>query len=506
MGERLPPTASLPSGESVLSEAERRRLTRRPSDRAMIAALTATGLLAAFMQTIIVPVLPRLPELLDTSVADSQWVLISTLLASAVSTPVSGRLGDMYGKRRMVLVLLAILVAGSLISALSFTLIPMLVGRVLQGISLGVIALSISVLRDVIHPKNLPGAVALVSATLGVGGAVGLPIAGVIAENFDWHVLFWAAALTGVALFVVVLWIIPVSTLRTAGRFDYLGAVGLMIGLTCLLLAVSKGADWGWTSAPTLALLVGGAVVLVGWAAYELRHPSPLVDLRVNSRRPVLFTNLSSITVGFAFFVTSATLPVLLEAPTVNGIGLGQPLLITALCLMPSGLMMFFVSPLAARLSTARGPKTSLVLGSTVIAFAFVLGALLITEVWHVLLVSTVMGIGVGFAYAAQPTLIMNSVPATETAAANGLNAVMRTLGSAVSATVVGLILAGSRIDTPHGPLPTEDAYRTVFVMGAAVVVVGILLALFIPRRTQAYQHTSSIPIIEAGGEADPRS
>lgn len=479
----------------ALTPEQRRRLTRRPSDGAMIAVLTASGLIAAFMQTLVVPVVPHLPELLDTTTGDAQWVLTSTLLAAAISTPISGRLGDMYGKRRILLVLLGVLVLGSIISALSVTLIPMLVGRTLQGISLGVIALGISVLRDVIHPRNLARAVALVSATLGVGGAVGLPLAAVIAQNFDWHLLFWLASILGFVAFFAVLAIIPVSTLRTGGRFDFVGAIGLAIGLVCVLLAISKGTEWGWTSPLTLGVLGGGVLVLIAWGAFELHTPSPLVDLRVSARRSVLFTNLSSISIGFAFFVTSAALPVLLESPTAGGVGLGQSLIVTSLCLMPGGLMMFFVSGLAARLSTAKGPRTSLILGTAIIAAAFAAGPWLMTEVWHVVIVSTVVGVGTGFAYSSLPTLIMHAVPSSETAAANGLNSVMRTLGSTSSATVIGIVLATQTMEAAAGIVPTAGAFQLIFVVGAAVSAAGILLALFIPRAQRRYEHTASIPV-----------
>jgi MFS family permease len=479
---------------SILTPQQRRRLTRRPSDGAMIAVLTASGLIAAFMQTLVVPIIPHLPELLDTTTVDAQWVLTSTLLAAAISTPISGRLGDMYGKRRMVLVLLAILVLGSIISALSVTLIPMLVGRTLQGISLGVIALGISVLRDVIHPKNLAAAVALVSATLGVGGAVGLPVAAVIAQNFDWHLLFWMAAILGFLAFFAVLAIIPVSTLRTGGHFDFIGAIGLAVGLTCILLAIAKGTEWGWTSPLTLGLGGGGILVLIAWGVFELRTPSPLVDLRVSVRRAVLFTNLASVSVGFAFFVTNAALPVLLEGPT-EGPGLGQSLIVTSLCLMPGGLAMFFVSGLAARLSTAKGPRTSLILGTAIIAAAFAAAPWLMSEVWQIVIISTVVGVGTGFAYSSLPTLIMHAVPSSETAAANGLNSVMRTLGSTSSATVIGIILATQTMPTSAGEVPTADAFQLIFVVAAAVSAASILLALFIPRAGRQYEHTASIPV-----------
>jgi MFS family permease len=484
--------------EGSLTARQRRRLTRRPSDGAMIGTLATSGLIAAFMQTLVTPVIPELPQLLSTTLADSSWVLTATLLAAAISTPISGRLGDMYGKRRIVLILLAIMALGSVVCALSDTLIPMIVGRSLQGIGLGVIALGISILRDVIHPKNLGGAVAIVSATLGVGGAVGLPIAAVIAQNLDWHFLFWLAAALSVLAVGLVLWIIPVSTLRTAGRFDFVGSVIFGVALVGILLAISKGSEWGWSSPLTLGMLSGGFLVLVAWGWFELRTRDPLIDLRVAARRPVLLTNLSSIAIGFAFFITTAALPVLLEAPTTTGVGLGQSLLIASLCLMPLGIVMFLLSPVAARLSHARGPRTSLILGGAVIAVSFVVAALLMTEVWHIILISTLVGVGVGFAYAAMPTLIMHSVPPSETAAANGLNSVMRTLGSTVAASVVGVILSSEFVRSNGVDIPTAAAFQLVFVLGAVVVFVGMIIAIFIPRRGREYNDTASIPVVRA--------
>lgn len=474
-----------------LSPRERRKLTRVRSDRTMIATLAGTGLIAAFMQTLVTPIIPRLPVFLDSSTADASWVLTSTLLAAAISTPISGRLGDMYGKRRIVLILLALLVTGSVISALSNTLIPMVVGRVLQGFGLGVIALGISILRDVIHPKNLGGAVALVSATLGIGGALGLPLAALIADNLDWHFLFWLGGALGLLAIVLVATIIPVSTLRTGGRFDFAGALGLAIGLVCVLLAISKATTWGLVA---LGLGIAGLVVLAIWGYLELRIHDPLIDLRVAARRPVLLTNLASISVGFAFFVVSASLPVVLEAPVASGVGLGLPLLIASLCLMPLGIAMFFVSPFAARVTAARGARFSLILGGLIITVGFAFGTVLLDEVWHALLVSTITGIGVGFAYAAMPTLIMQSVPPTETAASNGLNSVMRTLGSSIAATIVGIILSSQLIMVGEVAVPSRASFAWVFAVGTAVALAGVIVGLFIPRRSPNYD-TSSIPI-----------
>ncbi|CAN5181314.1 MFS transporter [soil metagenome] len=481
------------SQTSVLTERERRRLSRPRSDRAVIATLAFTGLIAAFMQTLVTPITPELPRLLGTSVSNATWVLTATLLSAAISTPISGRLGDMFGKRRMVIVLLTLLLVGSIVSALSNDVVIMIAGRVLQGTGLGVIALGVSILRDVLHPKRLGAAVALVSATLGIGGAVGLPISALIAQNLDWHILFWLAAFLALVALVLVATIVPVSALRTGGSFDFLGAVGFAIGLVGILLAVSKGSEWGWASPVTLGMLGGGVIVLLLWGWYELRAKNPLVDLRIAARRPVLFTNLASITVGFAFFASAAVLPQLLEAPTTTGVGLGQNLLVASLCLMPSGLVMFFLSPVAARLSAARGPRTSLVLGGIIIAVGYSIAVGLMTEVWHAVFVATAVGFGVGFAYAAMPTLIMHAVPATETAAANGLNSVMRTLGSTVAAAVLGVILASNAVVADGRAIPAQDSFRLCFAIAAGAALLGVVSALFIPRREPPYA-TASIP------------
>ena len=485
--------SALDSG--ILTAAEKRRLTRRPSQWAIVATLAFTGLIAAFMQTLVTPIVPQLPQLLHTTPSNATWVLTATLLAAAISTPISGRLGDMVGKRRVVIVLLALLLVGSVVSALSSDILLMIVGRVLQGTGLGVIALGVSILRDVLNPKSLGGAVALVSATLGIGGAIGLPISAVIAQNLDWHYLFWLSALLALVAIVLVVAVVPVSTLRTGGSFDLIGAVLFAIGLVGILLAISKGGEWGWGSPVTLGMLVGGSVVLVLWGVYELRTSNPLVDLRVAVRRTVLLTNLASITVGFAFFASAAVLPQLLESPTDTGVGLGQTLLISSLCLTPSGLVMFFLSPVAARLSAARGPRTSLVVGGVFIVLAYALAVGLMTEVWHAVLIATITGLGVGFAYAAMPTLIMRAVPATETAAANGLNSVMRTLGSTVAAAVLGLILASNAVVVNGHAIPTAASFQLCFLIAAGVALAGTVLAFFIPRH-DASSETASIPVI----------
>jgi MFS family permease len=463
------------------ADRERRRLTRMPNPRAVVGVLALAGMSASFMQTLVLPIQSELPELLDASRDDTAWVITVTLLSASIVTPIAGRLGDMYGKRRIVLVLLALLVVGSTVCALSPGIAMLIVGRALQGAVVGVVPLGISILRDVLHEDRLGGAVALVSATLGVGGALGLPISALVSDNFDWHTLFWLAAALGAADFLLVLFVVPVSTLRTPGRFDVVGAAGLAVGLAGVLLAVSRGNSWGWLSAPTLLLGLGGLAILVGWGVFELRVGDPLVDLRVAARPPVLLTNLASVAVGFALFASNIAFPQMLELPAATGAGLGLGLLAASLVLMPSGLVMMAMSPLSARLTALVGPRLLLAAGGAALVVSYAL-ALVSTEVWQILLVNVIIGVGIGLGYAAMPTLIMRAVPSTETAAANGLNALMRSLGTSFASAGVGAVLALNSVDFGGVQVPTLGGFQLAFVFGGVAALAAVVLALLIPR------------------------
>jgi MFS family permease len=463
-------------------EDARRRLTRMPRQGAIVAVLAIAGLASSFMFTLVVPIQSKLPELLDASRDDTAWVVTSTLLAAAVMTPIAGRLGDMYGKRRIVLVLLALLVAGSVIAAASTGIVGVIIGRTLQGAVTGVIPLGISILRDVLHEDRVDSAIALISATLGVGGALGLPISALITERSDWHVLFWVSATLGAIVFGLVLWIVPVSALRTGGRFDYVGTAGLAIGLLGVLLAVSRGNEWGWTSPAVLAFGLGGIAVLLVWGWYELRIAEPLLDLRVAARRPVLLTNLASIAFGFSLFASNVIYPQMLELPTAAG-GFGLSLVAASLVVMPAGLVMMVLSPFSGQLARTVGPKLLLVVGAVALVVTYGFTLVASSEVWQILVANIGIGLGIGFGYAAMPMLIMRSVPQSETGASNGLNALFRSLGTSTAAAIIGAVLATFAVDVDGVAVPEPAAFHLSFLLGGGAALVALLVALFIPRR-----------------------
>ncbi|MFE9365540.1 MFS transporter [Streptomyces sp. NPDC006978] len=455
----------------------------------VIATLAFAGTVAAIMQTLVTPLIAELPKLLDTTSSNAAWVITATLLVSAVCVPVSGRLGDLLGKRRMLLVCAVPLLLGSVVCALATSVVPMIVGRGLQGMGMGMVPLGIALLRDVVPKEKMSSSIALVSASLGIGGALGLPIASAVAQYANWRVLFWGSAVLALIIFALVWFLIPDVPAGAKGqRFDVPGALGLAVGLVCLLLAVSKGAEWGWASTTTLGLFAAAVVVLLVWGFWELRTKDPLVDLRTTARPRVLITNVASLFVGFGMYAGMLIAPQLLQFPEATGYGLGQSMLAAGLWMAPGGLMMMIVSPLGGKLIDARGPKFTLISGVLVIAAAYGIGILLMGSAWGLMLFLMISSSGVGLAYGAIPALIMSSVPLSETAAANGFNTLMRSLGTSIGAAVIGALLAQMTTETAGYSFTSEAGFRTGLMFGCGVAVVAAAIAAFIPavRRSAA--------------------
>ncbi len=283
-------------------------------------------------------------------------------------------------------------------------------------------------------------------------------------------------------IFALVWFLIPDVPAGAKGqRFDVPGALGLAVGLVCLLLGVSKGSEWGWTSATTIGLFVAAVVVLLAWGFWELRTTDPLVDLRPTARPRVLITNVASLFVGFGMYAGMLIAPQLLQFPEATGYGLGQSMLQAGLWMAPGGIMMMLVSPFGGKLTDARGPKFTLISGVLVIAAAYGLGILLMGSAWGLMLFLMVSSSGVGLAYGAMPALIMSAVPASETAAANGFNTLMRALGTSIGAAVIGAILAQMTTEAGGFTITSEAGFRMGLIFGCGVALVAVAISAFIP-------------------------
>ncbi|MCK9874359.1 MFS transporter [Frankia sp. Ag45/Mut15] len=481
----------------------------RPGEPAVgpiIATLACTGTVASLMYTLMIPLIPDLPRLLHSSASNTAWTVTATLLGSAVAPPIAGRLGDMYGKKRLLLASQVLLIAGSLLCAMTSSLLPVVSGRAMQGMASGVVPLGISMMRDVLPPARLGAALGLMSSSLGIGGALGIPLSALVAQHADWHVLFWGAAGLGTIMLVVLWRVIPAPPLASdadgdgagdnagagvrvrAGRsrFDVVGAGGLFVGLLAVLLVISKGSDWGWGAPATVGLAIGGVLTLLVWGFWELRVPNPVVDLRITAGRQVLMTNITSIIVGVAMYALSLVVPQLMQIPSGTGFGFGKSMVVAGLCFAPFGVVMVLASPVTARIIAAFGAKASLMLGVLIIAIGYAIGVAFLNAIWQILIVCAIVGLGVAFAYAAMPTLIMAAVPPTETAAANGLNTLMRALGTSTAAALIGVVLSHMTTSYQGAQVPTLSGFRITFAIATVAAVLALGVAALIPGRRPA--------------------
>lgn len=462
------------------------RATSSRNPIVIIGVLGLSSLFVSLMQSLVIPIQLELPILLGTSPSNASWVVTATLLGGAVAMPVAGRLADLMGKKPVLVASSLILLVGSLICALSDSLAPMLVGRVLQGLAMGYIPVAISFVREVAPVRMVNTAVAAISAMLGVGGALGLPLAAWIADSLDWHALFWVSLGLAAVMALLSLLVLPHVHDAQSGSLDWAGAIGLATGLVAFLVGISKGNDWGWTSGLTLGLLIGGVVVLLLWGWFELRQNDPLVQLRTLSRRPVLMTNLAAVLIGFGMMAQAIVIPQLLGMPTATGYGLGQSILATGLWMAPGGLMMLLFAPVSSKLLSTIGGRRTLALGGFVLAAGYVLAVFLTDAPWQLLIASCVGSAGVGIGYAAMPTLILENVPPAEAGASVGLNGLARSVGTTVAGAVMAMVMTSNTIDLGGRAIPTLDAFHLCFIIGAVAAACGATLALFVyPLRSK---------------------
>ena len=455
---------------------------------ATILVLSMCGMVSALQFTLVIPLLPEFPELLDISTSDSSWLVTATLLTAAVSTPVIARMADMYGKRRMLLVALGAMILGSLICALEVSFVTMIAGRALQGFGASLIAVGISILRDELPPERIGTAVALMSATMGIGSALGLPLAGVLTDWLGWRSIFWFGAVIGAVLVVALLVVVEESPVRTSGRFDVAGALVLSAALVCLLLPISKGSAWGWGEPLVVGLFTSSVLLLVVWVPLELRVNQPMVDLRTSVRRPVLMTNLASIFAGMAMFVNMLVTVQVLQQPTASGAGFGLGVTAAGLAMVPSGLAMVAMSPISGWMLGRWGGRLVLLFGAALMALAYAGRVFYADSVAAVVVGSTLVGIGTALAFAAMPTLIMSSVPITETASANGLNSLVRSIGTSLASTLVAAIMATYKVEIAGVFFATGEAFQLVLGLGAVSAAICAALAALIPRDRRTHR------------------
>src|SRR3954469_24699306 len=241
----------------------------RPHPMRSLLILSLAALAFALAQTTLIPALGELKTALHTDSSGVAWTLTGYLLAAAVFTPLFGRLGDMFGKRRLLVISLGFFAAGSVVSGLRDPLGVVVAGRVLQGVGGGIFPLCFGIIRDEFPRERVGQSIGLISATLGIGGGLGLVLGGLLVDHASYHWIFWLSAAMSAAAAVAIFLFIPESPDRTPGKVDLRGAAVLGVGLVLPMVAISRANTWGWGAPKTLLLIAGGLAVLAAWVQLQ---------------------------------------------------------------------------------------------------------------------------------------------------------------------------------------------------------------------------------------------
>jgi EmrB/QacA subfamily drug resistance transporter len=414
---------------------------------------------------------------LHTTETGITWLLTGYLLAASVGTAIIGRLGDMYGKEKLLLWTLAILTAGTLLAALASSLPVLIAARVIQGVAGGIFPLAFGIVRDEFPPEKVAGGIGLLSAILGVGGGAGIVLSGVIVEHLDYHWLFWIPLVAVVGAAVLTWRLVPESPIREPGRVNWLAAALMTIGISAVLLAISQTSVWGWGSSKTIALTLAGFAVIAAWIAVEVRSDSPLVDMAMMRVRGVWTTNAAAFLLGAGLYASFVVFPQLAQLPTSTGFGFGASVVVSGLYLLPSTVGMTILGLRAGAISARFGSRAALLAGTVFAIASFLMLALAHSQPWELLVAAALLGVGIGLAFAALGNLIVQAVSPHQTGVASGINTVMRTLGGALGGQLSATFIA----ENTAGGLPTVTGFTETFLMATGFLVLCFLTGLLVP-------------------------
>lgn len=443
-----------------------------------LAVLALGGMAYAMLSSAVVPALPTMQHDLGASETGITWLLTGYLLAASVGTSILGRLGDMYGKERLLLWTLVILAGGTLLAAVASSLPLLIAARFIQGAGGGIFPLAYGIVRDEFPAEKVAGGIGLLSAILGVGGGLGIVLSGVIVEHLSYHWLFWMP-LVAIVLAALATWrFVPESPVRTPGRINWLAAALMTIGLSAMLLAISQTTTRGWGSPKTLGLILFGAVFTLAWIRVESRSREPLIDMKMMRVRGVWTTNAAAFLLGAGLYASFVVFPQFAQLPKSTGFGFGASVVASGLYLLPATIGMTILGLKAGAISNRFGSRAALLAGTVFATASFVMLAVAHEHPYELLIAASLLGIGIGLAFAALGNLIVQAVPAEQTGVASGMNNVMRTLGGALGGQLSATFIADHMIND----LPAVTGFTDTFLMATGFLLLCFGAGLLVPK------------------------
>jgi len=430
------------------------------------------------------PLVPAVSRDLGVSLSDAQWSLTATLLVGAVSAPIMGRLGDGRWRREAIAGGVVVVLLGCALAAVAPSLPLLVAGRAMQGVGLGLVPLAMAAARDALPAPRVGPAIALLSVAAAAGVGAGYPLAGLIAEHAGLSGAYWfGAAFSAVAL-AALLPVVPRARDTSDAPLDGRGALLLSAGLVALLLAIGQGESWGWTSPAILSLAAAAAAVIAVWVVVQLRVATPLIEIRLLRHPAVLTGNAAAFVLGAAMYLFLSAVTAFVQVPADTGFGFGGTVLTAGLCLVPFSITTLTASrtlPWATRVLTPRGV---LPVGCLIVAAGGAFFALEHAHLWEAFVAMAVVGVGLGYTFAAIPGLIVQAVPGAETGGAMGFYQVVRYIGFSIGSALAASALAAHT--AAGAAMPDQAGFVTALALGAGLCVAAGAMAWLLPGSASA--------------------
>lgn len=458
--------------------------------------LVVGALDAGLEQFMVLPILPAVQREIGVSLGASAWLVTGFLLAAVVAAPLFSRLGDMVGKRRVLLASIGAFAAGSLVCALTDSLAGLIAGRVLQGMGAALGPLALGLARDRAPRDRAPIWIGLLIATAGAGAAVGLLLGGLLVDHGSVAAVFWFLFAFAAALILMVWRLVPETATRDTARPDWWGGLLLALGLLSLLLAISQGNRWGWSSVRVVLLVTSAAVLLAVFVVVERRAAAPLVDMRLMAQRPTWSANLAAFAMGFSLFIAGVIVPQIATLPESSGYGFGLTFTQTGLVLFPGAVAILLGGWASGSLVRLLGARALTAIGAAAAAAAYAVLALDHDSLASVVAANIVLGAGIGLAFAAITNLVIGSVDRRQTSVFAATTAVSRSVGAALGAQVAAAIVVAAGL--AESGFPADRGFMGAFALGLVASIVALAATIAIPART-------GDPLVqEASGDAVP--
>jgi MFS family permease len=459
----------------------------------LVPNLVFVGLLVAVVSSLGAPLIPTIARADHVPLSSAQWVLTAALLTGALATPVMGRLADGARQRAVIVVTLSVVLAGCVLSAVSTSFVVLVIGRGLQGVGLGLLPVNMAIARRNLDRERAVRAIATLSVSTAIGAGLGYPLTAFVAQVFDVRAAYWFGAIVVASALACSLAVLPPRTPAARLSFDSTGAVLLSLAVTGVSVVLSEGGNWGWTSGWTLGTVLVCLVMVALWVPHELRAAQPLVNLHHLENRSVLMADIAGFMMSVSMYLVVPIVVEFVQIPPSAGFGFGATVLVSGFVMTPLSLGTFLASRLLVPYERRFGVRSMIPVGALVFANASTYFALDHGSLWQAFVTMGIIGLGIGFTFAAMPGFIIRAVPTAETGSATGFYQVLRNIGLSVGSALGAAVLLGN---TGTGATyPDVSGFRVALLISTALAVTTAVLAFVLPGRTGTVAAPSSTAV-----------